>query len=61
MFTTTQGGRMFTQLTDDLLDLTATEKGFGGALYAVNEEPGCSSSSGPCIVLCTLICSLCFF
>ncbi len=52
---------MFAQLTDDLLDLTATEKGFGGALYAVNEEPGCSSSSSSSIGLCfDLPCHVCW-
>ena len=52
---------MFTELTEELLDLTATEKGFGGALFAVNDEPACSSSCGTCsIVLCTFICQLCW-
>jgi len=52
---------MFTHLSSDLLDLTATEKGFGGALYAASEDACSSSSTGPCVVLCTLICSLCIF
>ena len=49
---------MFAQLTDDLLDLTATEKGFTGAPYAVNEEPGCCSSGLCCSIslCCSLLC-----
>ena len=50
---------MFAQLTDDLLDLTATDKGFGGAPYALNEDPGCSSGLCCSLVLCCSI-SLCW-
>jgi hypothetical protein len=39
--------------TDELLDLRATEKGLGNALYASETNPGGSSSS------CTLSSSLC--
>lgn len=41
---------MFKELTEDLLDLTATEKGVGNALFAFNIVPegggggGCSCS-----------------
>jgi hypothetical protein len=48
---------MFRQLTDELLDLRVTEKGYGSALYATEEDDGggscCSCSS------CTLCISLC--
>lgn len=53
---------MFAQLTDDLLDLTVRETGYGGAPYAsAQDEPGCSSSSSQyCVTLCTtILCSLC--
>jgi hypothetical protein len=47
---------MFGQLTDDLLDLTATEKGYGAAMLAVNEEPGCCGISiCSTVVLCCSI------
>jgi hypothetical protein len=55
---------MFASLTDELLDLTATEKGVGAALYAAADEPGCCSSGCSCngcsILLCCFLCSLCF-
>ena len=35
---------MFTELTDDLLDLRPSEKAPGLALYAANDEPACCSS-----------------
>ncbi len=37
---------MFTELTDELLDLTVEEKGYRHALYANNAESGSSSCSG---------------
>jgi hypothetical protein len=44
---------MFNELTDDMLELEATEKGIGYALLAMEEtQGGCSSSS-------TLSSSLC--
>ena len=47
---------MFKELTSELLDLTATEKGYRLAAYAATEEPGCSSSSGcTTVVLCCSI------
>lgn len=52
---------MFTTLTEELLDLTATEKGVGAAMYAQIEQPGCSC--GGCsssTVLCCFLCSLCW-
>jgi hypothetical protein len=50
--------RMFTELTDDLLDLTATERSSGLALYAANDEPACCSCSVT-IVFCTS-CYICW-
>jgi hypothetical protein len=48
---------MFKKLTSELLDLTATEKGYRMAVYAAAEEPGSSSSSSGCstTVLCCSI------
>jgi hypothetical protein len=51
---------VFRQLTDELLDLRVTEKGYGSALYAADEDDGggscCScSSSTLCISLCCTI------
>jgi hypothetical protein len=46
----------FTKLTEELLDLTVTEKGVGNALYAQNDE-GCAC--GACSSSCTLCSSLC--
>jgi hypothetical protein len=37
---------MFTELTDELLDLSAHEKGYRHALYAQTQPPGSSSCSG---------------
>jgi hypothetical protein len=36
---------MFTELTEELMDLAVHEKGYRHALYAMN-EPGSSSSTG---------------
>jgi hypothetical protein len=55
--TTTEGGHMFRELTDEFLDLRLTEKGYGSALYANEEEDGggtCCSSS--CSTLCISLC-----
>jgi hypothetical protein len=53
---------MFEELTEELLDLSATEKGCGLARYASNDTGGgggggCSSL---CIVICTFLCNICF-
>jgi hypothetical protein len=46
---------VFGELTDDLLDLRVTEKGFRNALYAAEEDPeACSSCS--CSWLCISLC-----
>jgi hypothetical protein len=50
---------MFTELTEELLDLEATVRGSGaGPLYAMDEDPGCSSgcSCALCIILCCHLC-----
>ena len=51
---------MFDDLCTELLDLTATEKGYRGALYAMNEDTGGGGSVTLCctIVLCS--CHLCW-
>ena len=36
---------MFTELSEELLDLTVHEKGYRHALYAKSGDPGSSSSS----------------
>ncbi len=54
-----QGGKwVFAELTEELLDLAASEKGFRNAMYAQNEDEKCSSSCSGCIVLCC--CHLCW-
>ena len=39
---------MFKELTEELLDLTATEKGYGNAMYAVIDGDLCSCCSCSC-------------
>ncbi len=50
---------MFNELTEELLDLSATEKGYRGALYAVAEEGGGCSGLTICssIILCCYLCT----
>ena len=47
---------MFGELTQELLDLEITEKGFGLALYAAEEDEGCSACSCSCTwsLCCTI-------
>lgn len=49
---------MFRELTEELFDLRITEKGYGLALYASDEDEGggsaCSSCS--CSTLCISLC-----
>jgi hypothetical protein len=49
--------QLFNELTQELLDLTVTEKGVGLAVYAAADDP-CSSSSALCCCwdLCCHIC-----
>jgi hypothetical protein len=51
---------VFTTLTDELLDLTATEHGVGAAMFAQVDEPGCSSAGCSTIILCCYLCHLCW-
>ena len=54
---------MFATLTEELLDLTATEKGVGLAAYAAADDPGggCGGCSNACsIVVCCFLCKLCW-
>jgi len=52
----TKEREMFKELSAELLDLTATEKGYGHALYAtVDDDPGCSGCCSSSIVLCCSI------
>lgn len=52
---------MFEELTDELLDLQASVRGYGAAVYAVNEdEPGCSCGLCSCTVLCCTCTTLCW-
>jgi hypothetical protein len=46
---------MFTELTEELLDLEVTVRGYGAAVYAANED-GCSCG----IVLCCTCTTLCW-
>jgi hypothetical protein len=51
---------MFTELTEELLDLEATTKGYGGALYAA-VDPGGSCCGGCCnLVLCCCCSQICW-
>ena len=52
MFTNT----MFTELSDDLLDLSVHEKGYRNALYAQTQPPGCSCSGSSSSLTCTKLC-----
>ena len=49
---------MFEQLTDELLDLRVTEKGYRDALYASAVDPneGSGASSCSCSWLCISLC-----
>jgi hypothetical protein len=57
-----KGVVMFTELTEELLDLSATQKGFGGALLAADDGGGgCGAcSSALCIIICTLLSHICW-
>ena len=47
---------MFSELTDELLDLTATEKGYHGAWYAADDEGG--GGGGRCACCCLTTCEI---
>jgi hypothetical protein len=43
---------VFTELTDDLLDLAVEEKGYRHALYAQTVNPGCTCSGSSSSLTC---------
>jgi hypothetical protein len=43
---------MFTELSEELLDLAVSEKGYRHALYAKNDPGGSSSSTGSSSLTC---------
>jgi len=47
---------MFTELTDELLDLVVHEKGYRFALYAASNDPGCSCSGSSSSLTCSKLC-----
>ena len=51
---------MFKALTEELLDLTVSEKGYRNALYALNATPegccGCSSTGSSSLLTCCQLC-----
>jgi hypothetical protein len=49
---------MFTELSEELLDLVVRERGYRNALYAQNSDPGSSSSTGSSSSL--TCCKLCW-
>jgi hypothetical protein len=52
---------MFSELTEELLDLQATVRGYGDALYAVEEDPGSSCNCSCCnLCCCCSCCNLCW-
>ena len=53
---------MFATLTEELLDLTATERGVGLAAYASADDPGgCGGCSSVCsIIVCCFLCRICW-
>lgn len=50
---------MFTELTEELLDLQASVKGGGLVPYAAAQDEACSSSSCT-VVLCCALCHICW-
>lgn len=43
---------MLEELTEELLDLSATVRGYGAAVYAVEDDPGSCSWAACCSFLC---------
>ena len=43
---------MFTDLTEELLDLSVRESGYRNALYAQTQNPGCSCSGSSSSLTC---------
>lgn len=45
---------MFNELAEELLDLEASVRGYGAAVFAqIEDVSGCSSSSGTVVLCCT--------
>jgi hypothetical protein len=47
---------MFTELSEELLDLAVHEQGYRNALYAVNGDPGSSCSGSSSSLTCCKLC-----
>jgi hypothetical protein len=47
---------MFTELTEELLDLGVRETGYRHALYAQKVDPGCSCSGSSSSLTCCKLC-----
>ena len=47
---------MFTELSEDLLDLAVAEKGYRHALYASGTNPGSSCSGSSSSLTCCKLC-----
>jgi hypothetical protein len=50
---------MFTELTEELLDLEAATKGYGAAVYAATDPGGACTSSCTTFILCCTCTTLC--
>jgi hypothetical protein len=56
-----EGSIMFEELTEELLDLSATVRGHGAAVYAVVDDNTCGGCGLCCsVVLCCCCCDLCW-
>ena len=51
---------MFTELTEELLDLEASAKGYGAAVYAATDPGGACTASCSTVVLCCTCTTLCW-
>ena len=52
---------MFEELTEELLDLSATVRGHGAAVYALVDDNTCGGCGLCCsVVLCCCCCDLCW-
>jgi hypothetical protein len=51
---------MFTELTEELLDLEAATKGYGAAVYAATDAGGACTSSCSTVILCCTCTTICW-
>jgi len=51
---------MFDELTEEMLDLSASVRGYGAATFAKVSEGGCSSGACGTVVLCCTCTTLCW-